>query len=427
MKLRAYAKIIGKGEIEELFALSERLSLKSMLHINSTAVGGGVAEILNRLVPLLNDIGIDARWSVMKGGEEFFRVTKSFHNALQGAPVKIGKDTFEIYLKYNRMNAENFSFDRDVTVIHDPQPAALIDMQNNGKWIWRCHIDISTGPRYRPAFELIGVRRYIKKALLSQTRVWKFLKRYIRRYDASMFSAAAFSRAGLNVPQFLVPPSIDPLSDKNRELKEQEIDKVLDKHGISREKPIIAQIGRFDRFKDPMGVIDAYKIVKKRIDCQLILAGGTATDDPEGIEMFQEVKKEAMGDRDIHVIILPPFSDLEVNVFQTAASVVLQKSLKEGFGLTVSEALWKSTPVVGGAVGGIPSQIMNGINGYLIHSTEGAANRIMYLLRNPEHAKRLGQNGREYVKQRFLLTRHLRDYLLIMHSLEHPRESFIQL
>lgn len=427
-RLWDYAKIVGEDAIEHLMVLAEQVSHESMLHVNSTSVGGGVAEILNRLVPLFNELGIDTKWEVIKGGEEFFSTTKKFHNALQGAPVEITRDMFDIYLKYNKMNAENLHFDRDIIVIHDPQPTALVNMRNGkNKWIWRCHIDISTGPRYRPQFELIGVRRYIREALLSQTRIWNFLKRYIKRYDASIFSVASFARPDLEIPQFMIAPSIDPLSEKNRELKEKEIEGVLNRYGISRDKPIITQIGRFDRFKDPIGVIEAYKIVKKRIDCQLILAGCTATDDPEGIEVFQEVQKRAEGDEDIHLIILPPFSDLEVNAFQTVASVVLQKSLKEGFGLTISEALWKSTPVVGGAIGGIPSQIINGMNGYLVHSTEGAANKIAYLLRNPEHAKTLGQNGQEYVKEKFLLTRHIRDYLLVMHCLEHPGEKFIQL
>jgi trehalose synthase len=426
-KLQEYAEVVGADRIERLYELSEKLSSRSVLHVNSTAIGGGVAEILNKMVPLMNDLGLDTRWDVMKGGHEFFNITKKFHNALQGAPEYITKDMQETYFRYNRINFGDISFDKDITIIHDPQPAAMIDKSIDTKWVWRCHIDVSPSLRYRPAFELIGLRRRFKKSRLSQTRVWKFLKTFVKRYDASVFSMASFARPDLKIPQYMMPPSIDPLGEKNRELKDSEIDKVLNKHGISQDKPIITQVGRFDRFKDPLGVIDAYKIAKKSIDCQLILVGGTAVDDPEGAEVFREVQKKAKGERDIHLIILPPFSDLEINVFQSVSSVVLQKSLKEGFGLTISEALWKGVPVIGGAIGGIPSQIIDGVTGYLVHSTEGAASRIAYLLRNPDKAARLGENGHEYVKEKFLLTRHLRDYLLIFHALEHPEENFIQL
>ena len=424
-KLWDYAEVVGEDTIEQLMELSEELSYRSILHVNSTAVGGGVAEILNRMVPLLNELGLDTRWDVMKGGEEFFNVTKKFHNALQGAPENITKGMFETYREYNKNNAKDMSFDKDVTFIPDPQPAAMVDRSLDTKWVWRCHIDVSPSLRYRPSFEVMGIRRHIKKAFLSQTKVWTFLKQFIQRYDSSIFSVASFARPDIEIPQFMMSPSIDPLSEKNRKLKDEEVERVLESYGITREKPIIAQVGRFDKFKDPLGVIDAYKIVKKSIDCQLILAGGTATDDPEGIEVFQEVQKKAEGEEDVHLIILPPFSDLEINVFQTVSSVVLQKSVKEGFGLTISEALWKGVPVIGGAIGGIPSQIIDGVTGYLVHSTEGAANKITYLLRNPDEAKRLGKNGHEYVKGRFLLTRHLRDYLLVIHFLEHPREDFI--
>lgn len=426
-KLWDYAEVVGDDTIGQLLKLSEGLSHRSILHVNSAAIGGGVAELLNRLVPLLNELGLDTRWDVMKGDEEFFSITKKFHNALQGAPEHITKDMFETYIRYNRINAKDFSFDKDVTFIHDPQPAAMIDRSLDTKLIWRCHIDVSTSLRYRPSFELMGIRRHIREVFLSQMKVWRFLKKFIEHYDASIFSVPSFARPDLEIPQFMISPSIDPLGEKNRKLTEKEIESVLETYEITREKPIITQIGRFDRFKDPLGVIDAYKIVKKSIDCQLILAGGTATDDPEGIEVFQEVQRKAEGEEDIHLIILPPFSDLEINVFQTVSSVVLQKSLKEGFGLTISEALWKGVPVIGGAIGGIPTQIIDGVTGYLVHSTEGAANRIANILRNPDEAKRLGKNGHEYVKERFLLTRHLQDYLLVMHFLEHPREDFIQL
>ncbi len=399
-----YAEVVGINTIEELFELADRLTHKSMLHVNSTAVGGGVAEMLNRKVPLFKELGFDTRWDVIKGGEDFFLVTKGLHNSLQGDPMMLSEDVIEIYLRYNRQNAEEMNFDEEFIFIHDPQPAALIEAKTrDNKWIWRCHIDISS-----PFGE-----------------TWTFLKQFIERYNGTIFSRASFSRPDLNIKQFMITPSIDPLSEKNRELNQNEIDKVVDKLDINLEKPLITQIGRFDRFKDPIGVIKAYKLVKKHIDCQLILAGGLATDDPEGMEVYNEVQQHAEGDHDIHLLL--SLSDLEVNALQRLSSVVLQKSLKEGFALTVSEALWKGIPVIGGAVGGIPLQIIDGFTGFLVHSIEGASNRILWLLRNPESAEKISENGKEHVKRNFLLTRHIRDHLLLMHALEHPGEDFIQL
>jgi trehalose synthase len=402
-QLWKYAEIVGEDTIEELYSLAERLPEKSLLHINSTAVGGGVAEILTRMVPLMKELGLDVRWDVIKGGDEFFRVTKSFHNALQGAEVKLTKPMINTYLKYNEINAQEINFDKSAIFIHDPQPAALVSEKEDNRWVWRCHIDISSPHK----------------------DTWNFLKKFIEQYDASIFSMPTFSRPDLNIQQFMVYPSIDPLSEKNKELPLEKIDKVLKKFDIDPERPIITQIGRFDRFKDPLGVIEVYKIVKKRVDCQLVLAGGMATDDPEGIEVFKEVEDKSKDDRDIHLLI--SISDLEVNALQRASSVILQKSLREGFALTVSEALWKGKPVVGGAVGGIPAQIKDGITGYLAYSIEGAANDVLKILRNPDLAEKLGKNGREHVKRNFLLTRHLRDYLLVLYTLQYPGSDFIQL
>jgi trehalose synthase len=403
-----YAEIVGKDAIEETISLAERLPNKSLLHVNSTAVGGGVAEILNRMVPLMKELGLDVRWDVIRGGEDFFRVTKSFHNALQGEEIKLTKAMTKTYLKYNEMNAQEINFDKFAIFIHDPQPAALIEQRGDNKWVWRCHIDISSPHK----------------------ETWNFLKGYIEKYDASIFSMPSFSRPDLPIQQFMLRPSIDPLSEKNRDLSQDEIDKSLEKFDINPEAPIITQIGRFDRFKDPCGVIEAYKIVRRRMHCQLVLAGDMATDDPEGLEVFEEVRKKSEGDPDIHLLTSTGDIDvtaLDINALQRASSVVLQKSLKEGFALTVSEALWKGKPVVGGAVGGIPAQIKNGITGYLVHSIEGAANATLKILRNPELAEKLGENGRRYVKRNFLLTRHLRDYLLVMYALQYPGIDFIQL
>lgn len=382
--------------IEELRLLAERLAGKTILNVNSTAVGGGVAEILMRMIPLLKDLGVDARWDVIKGNERFFAVTKNMHNALHGIVVPITGDDLAFFVDVNRQNAAEMDLASDILLIHDPQPIALVERKEElgRKWIWRCHIDF-TDPR---------------------PEVWDFLKGYIERYDGAVFSAPAFSRS-LSVKQVLISPSIDPLSDKNRDLGEDEIDRVCAGYGIDRTRPIVTQISRFDYLKDPVGVIRAYRIVKEHTDCQLVLAGGGATDDPEGLRVLDDVRREAEGDPDIFVLFLPPGSDVEINALQRASSVVLQKSLKEGFGLTVAEALWKAKPVIASAVGGIPLQIAHKYSGILTRSVEGTAFWIKQLLQEPGYARRLGVNGKEHIRANYLITRHIRDYLLLFLSL----------
>ena len=396
--IRDYAGIAGKGAIEELFLLADRLKGKVVQNVNSTAVGGGVAEILIRMLPLLRDLGVDARWDVIKGDERFFATTKKIHNALHGVAVDITEDEFAGFLETNRANASGMTFG-DVVFIHDPQPIALIEERSRagGRWVWRCHIDFS-----RP-----------------NEHVWRFLKAYVDRYDSAVFSAPAFART-LSIPQVLISPSIDPLSDKNRELPAETIDEVFTRFGIDRSRPVVTQISRFDFLEDPVGVIKAYRIAKRRVDCQLVLAGGGATDDPEGPAIMKLVMEEAEHDSDIHVLFLPPASDIEINALQRGSTVVLQKSLREGFGLTVAEALWKSCPTIAGAVGGIPLQIKHKYSGILTHSIEGTAHWIKQLLQEPAFARRLGENGREHVKNNFLITRHIKDYLLLFLSLYHP-------
>lgn len=399
VNLDAYKDIVGSAIIDDIRLLAEKLKGRKILTINSTAVGGGVAEILNRMVPLLKELEIDIRWEVIKGGEQFFDITKKIHNALHGKDTEIAPYEFEVYLETNRANIQEIDFRTDVVFIHDPQPAALVEARTKiQKWIWRCHIDLS-----QPHKE-----------------VWNFLKKFILKYDASVFSAPAFSQK-LPLRQFLIPPSIDPLSEKNKPLPEETIDKVLEKYQIPRDKPIITQISRFDRLKDPVGVIQAYKMVKKYNDCRLVLAGGTASDDPEGQIVYEEVKEAADGDHDIHIILMP-HNDIEVNALQRASTIIVQKSIREGFGLTVTEALWKAKPVVACAVGGIPLQIKHKYSGLLCHSIEGAAFAIRQLLNNPEYAQTLGRNGREHVKNNFLLTRHLRDYLLLFLALFYEQD-----
>lgn len=398
VKIEDYIPIVGQSIIDDLRLIAEKLEGKVVQNINSTAVGGGVAEILNRIVPLLKELGVDARWDLIKGGEQFFEVTKKFHNALHGKPQEFTKHDFEIFMETSKRNIDEINIYGDIVFIHDPQPIALVKKKFNNKWIWRCHIDVSN----------------------PDEKIWKFLMNFIVHYDAAVFSAPSFSRK-LPIRQFLISPSIDPLSDKNKELPEEVIDNVLKKYNITKDKPIITQISRFDRLKDPQGVIEAYKKVKKYIDCQLILAGGTADDDPEAIAVLNEVKEKAKKDKDIHILLLP-HNDIEVNALQRASTVIVQKSLKEGFGLTVAEALWKAKPVVASNVGGIPLQIKHKYSGLLCHSIEGAAFAIKQLLNSPKYAKRLGENGREHIRNNFLITRHIRDYLLLFLSLYHKED-----
>lgn len=404
--LQDYREIVGPGVIGELRALAERLRGRAMQHINSTAVGGGVAEILTRMIPILRELGIDARWDVIKGDQAFFNVTKAFHNALHGAPEEISVEMLEVFRANTEMNLRETNLSGDVIFIHDPQPAGLIlrKPEIGRRWVWRCHIDVST----------------------PQANVWGFLREYVERYDAAIFSMPDFAQQ-LPIPQFRVAPSIDPLSDKNKPLSREFIDKVLEKYGIDRRRPLLTQISRFDRLKDPLGVVAAYRLVKKRHNCQLVLAGGGATDDPEGEQVLREVQEAAGGDRDIHVLLLPPFSDLEINALVRASTIVLQKSIREGFGLTVTEALWKRKPVIGGAVGGIKLQIINGVTGFLVHSAEGAAHRIGELLRDGRLRERMAENGFQHVRQNFLVTRQVKDYLLTMLALDHPDESVVYL
>src|SRR5580693_1299422 len=390
--LEDYARLLGAGEIEELRALAKPLRGRSIEMVNSTSLGGGVAEILNRLVPLAEELDLNMKWQVMSGGEDFFEVTKSFHNALHGAPYHPGPRDFEIFLAYNKQNLSTLPLDSEFVVIHDPQPAALIDARRAGSnhWLWRCHIDLSHPNR----------------------PVWEFLEKFVSRYDGAMFSSPEFSRQ-LPIPQYLFYPAIDPLSEKYCELEPDFIAEVLARFQIDPRRNILTQISRFDRLKDPIGVIRAYRIVKRYSDCQLVLAGGGAADDPEGAVVLNEVLREADNDPDIRVIELPAWAPLEVNALQRASTVVIQKSLREGFGLTVSEALWKKKPVVASAVGGIPIQVIHKHTGLLAHSVEGAAYQIRYLLSHPEIAKKLGEQGHQHVKENFLITGNLRRYMTL--------------
>jgi trehalose synthase len=397
ISLDQYVPLLGAAEIEELRTLACPLEGAVVDMVNSTAVGGGVAEILTRLLPLARELGLDARWHVMEGGPEFYDITKAFHNALHGNAYDVRPRDFEIFLDYNRRNRQRLPLDGRFVVIHDPQPAAFIETRSfdaKQTWIWRCHIDLS---RPNPA-------------------VWNFLEPFVSRYDGAIFSSPEFSRQ-LPIPQYLFYPSIDPLSEKNRDLDPDFIEDVVTGFGIDPRRPILTQISRFDRLKDPVGVLRAYRIVKRYFDCQLVLAGGGASDDPEGSEVLAEVREAAGKDPDVFILELPAVAPLEVNALQRASTVVIQKSLREGFGLTVAEALWKKKPVVASAVGGIPTQVIHKHTGLLAHSVEGTAYQIRFLLAHPDIAQRLGEQGHEHVRENFLITGNLKRYLtLFLHS-----------
>jgi len=405
-RLEEYRSIVGTDTLEELYLLSRLLQGKTVLNVNSTAIGGGVAEILSRMVPLLCELGVQAGWEVIKGGEAFYAVTKKFHNALHGDAQEILPRDYQVYVDTVDQNLMQMKLDADIVFIHDPQPAALVKKRRELKnfWLWRCHIDLS-----RP-----------------DPHVWDFLRPYVEQYNMCVFSAPSFAQT-LPIPQVLISPSIDPLSDKNRDLREEEIRTILERLKIPTDKPLVTQVSRFDRIKDPLGVIEAFQRVKPYVEARLLLVGGSADDDPEGAQVLSEVQERAREDADILVLPLPPTSHVEINAIQRASAVILQKSLREGFGLTVTEALWKEKPVIASAVGGIPLQMTHKHSGILTHTVDGAAYWIKQLLNEPEYAKKLGENGKEYVRQNFLLTRHLRDYLLTFISLYHHPSDFIHL
>ncbi len=397
--LHLYEPVVGSSVLNQLRQLADGLSGARVVHVNSTSQGGGVAEILSWMIPLMRELGLDASWEVIQGDESFFRVTKAMHNGLQGTRVALTEQDMQTYLGTNEQNAKHLRDkleEADFVFIHDPQPASLLQLcpGRRGKWVWRCHIDLSH--LYRP--------------------VWKFLKPLVTPYDASIFSMTEFSQA-LAHPQFIIRPSIDPLNETNRPLGPEETGAIVAANRIDPNRPLLVQVSRFDRFKDPVGVIRMFFMVSQVAPVQLVLAGGGATDDPEGDAVYTEAKDAANGHPDIHVLQLPNDAHRTVNALQRTADIVLQKSTREGFGLTVAEALWKARPVIGGDTGGIRIQVHDDHTGFLVNTPEGAAHRIRYLLRNPALTRRMGEKGREFVRENFLLTRHLREYLTLMHGL----------
>jgi len=390
-ELDEYRDYAPKGTVEFLYRLSDQVAGRSFLHVSAGRCGGGMAEILRRLVPMLNTLGIHARWEVLAGDQEFFQVTRRLANSLQGQDDHLTEQMQEVYLKINERTAQTLNLDADLVMIHDPPPAALIEHRKGGKWFWRCYLDIAK-PRQQS---------------------WSFLRRFIVGYDAAIFSLPGFAHR-LPIPQFLISPSIDPLSEKNRNMSRQEINQVLHRLGIPRDKPILLQLARFEWFKDPMGAIKAYQLVKKHHNCRLILAGSGVMHDPEGEAVLAAVQEAVGSDPDIHVLQLPPEADIEINALQRAATIIFQKSIKEGFSLAVTEAMWKGKPVIGSTAGGLAAQIVDGVTGYTVHSVEGVAFRARHLLNNPSHIQRMGGAGREHVRRNYLITRHLSDYLTLM-------------
>jgi trehalose synthase len=397
-----YLDVVGEGPLRVLRGLARKLRGHRIAMVNSTATGGGVAEILHRLVRLLNELGVPTTWEVMPGDTRFYGITKTIHNTLHGWPGKLTPEDHDYYHEVNREAARRLALDGDLVLIHDPQPAGVVlHRKRPGQhWVWRCHIDLSSADR----------------------DVWDFLAPSVAHYHAAVFSHVAFVPP-LPVPAYLVPPSIDPLSDKNRALSEDEEDQLLGPLDLPARKPIITQVSRYDRIKDPIGVIEAFLLARRREEAHLVLAGGGADDDPEGAEVLREVRDKAVGRSDISVLLLPNDAHLTINALQRRSAIVVQKSLREGFALTVSEALWKRRAVVAGAVGGIPLQVIHERTGMLVRSIEGCAYQFTRLLRAPELRRRMGEEGREHVRDNFLHPREARDYLAVFARLVEAAES----
>jgi trehalose synthase len=398
--LADYAPVVGDEVIAELERLARPLQGARILHINATAYGGGVAEMLHTLVPLMRNAGLEAEWRIISGTDDFFTVTKSMHNALQGMDLELTPAMKATYLHANVDNAVYLHDEFDYVIVHDPQPAALRMLRpaDPGKWIWRCHIDLTA----------------------ANQQYWSFLRPFVEDYDAAIFTMPAYVKQDLRIGKVaIVPPAIDPLSPKNKPMSDSEAADIVKMYGIDPKRRLLVQVSRFDPWKDPLGVIDVYRAAKKEFpDVQLALVGSMAHDDPEGMEYYQRTQDYANGDSDVHLLSnLDGVGNIEVNAFQRHATIVLQKSLREGFGLTIAEGLWKNRPVIGGNVGGIPLQIQDGETGYLVNSVEECSQRVLEILRNPAKAESLAQKGREEVRHNFLSTANLRNYLRLFNEL----------
>lgn len=392
--LSEYSEFISKQQMDQIYKKAERLSDKHIVCVSSTYQGGGVAEILDSMVILLNKLGIKTGWRILEGSPDFFNITKKFHDALQGEKINLSKQKKEIYYETNHRFSLFTHIEHDLVIVHDPQPLPLIDFYKRKEpWIFRCHVDLSN-----PNIE-----------------VWNYLKGYIEKYDHLVVSLEKYKQK-LSIPQSVIYPAIDPLTSKNKPVAQKDIDKYMHKYDINTSKPVIAQISRFDKWKDPLGVLDVFELMRKKVDCQIVFLGSLAADDPEGVKIFEKVECRAQKSnyqKDIKLILMD--NDFLVNCLQRVSSVIIQKSIREGFGLTVSEALFKGTPVVASNVGGIPTQIIDGYNGFLHDpkDTVGFSESILKLLKNETLRKKFGENGREYVKKNFLTTRLIDDWLIL--------------
>ena len=386
-----YRQVAPPGAVDIIMNLAERVRGRRFLHLSGGRFGGGAAEELQTLVPLLNDVGVDTAWEITGGDPVFYATSAALHAAMEGGERVFDDETIGHWMEMNRINAKKLRLDADVVMVHDVQPASIIDSRpHGGKWLWHCHFDCAA----------------------PQRRAWSLFRPLIDQYDAAVFALPRFGRR-LGIPQFVVQPSIDPLSEKNRELPPREVTRILQALLVPQDRPLLVQIGRFTRGGDPLGVVNAYRLVKKHHPVRLVVAG-TAGEDRESFDILAELRRAAENDPDIFVRELPPDAHLQINALQRAATIVLQKSVHEGFGLGAAEAMWKGKPIVGGFAGGLPHQIVYDVTGYTVHSVEGAAFRVRHLLNNPEIAARMGAAGRELVRRQFLVTRHLMDYLALL-------------
>ena len=391
IKIDDYRQVAPPGTVDIILKLAERVQGRRFLHLSGGRFGGGAAEILRTIVPILADLGIDASWEITGGNPGFYATARALQQALEGVERGLTDEALDHYLEMNRINAKKLRLDADLVLVHDVQPASLVvDRPGSGRWVWHCHFDCSQ----------------------AQRRAWAFFRPIVKQYDGAVFSLPRFTHR-IGIPLYIIHPSIDPLSDKNRELSPREIGTILGTLGVPSGRPLLVQIGAFTRDRDPLGVVNAYRLVKKSHPVRLVLAG-SAGDDRESQDLLADLREAAQKDPDIVVLELPPDAHLQINALQRAATIVLQKSRREGFGLGAAEAMWKGKPVIAGFTGGLPQQVMYDVTGYTVHSVEGAAFRIRHLLNNPELIARMGAAGREHVRRSFLTTRHLTEYLALL-------------
>ena len=389
-RIAEYRQVAPQGTVDIIERLAERVRGRRLLHVSGSRLGGGSAEVLRATVPILGDLGIDTRWEITGGDPAYYATVRALQAALEGGERVLTEDGLERYLAMNRVSARKLDLEADLVLAHDVPPASLVEARTGGRWIWRCHFDCAG----------------------AQHGAWAFFRPLVERFDAAVFSLPQYAHR-LGVPAFILHPSIDPLSDRNRELTPREMQTVLAALRVPQDKPLLLQVGPFTRGHDPLGVVNAYRLVKKHHDVRLVLAG-TAEDDGESLEILANLRDAAQEDRDILILELPVDAHVQLNALQRAAMIVLQKSVHEGFDLGPAEAMWKGKPVIGGATGGVAQQILHEVTGYIVRSVEGAAFRIRHLLNNREQIPRMGAAGREHARRAFLITRHLLDYLALM-------------